>query len=71
MSEARGRSIKPALILAALLMPALAAHAAGAELVDIHWASDGRFVHQANLAPGQFIELCGKLPAGQIGRAHV
>lgn len=56
--------MKQALIFACWLMPALAGHAAGAELVDIRWASDGRFLHQASIAPGKFVELCGKLPAG-------
>lgn len=56
--------MKQALILAAWLMPALAGHAVSAELVDIRWPSDGRYVHQASIAPGKFVELCGRLPAG-------
>ena len=62
--------MKQALILAAWLMLALAGHAVSAELVDIRWPSDGRYVHQASIAPGKFIELCGKLPAGLKVRWH-
>ena len=56
--------MKQALIVAAWLMPALVTPTAGAEIVDIHWSAEGRFVHQASLAPGKFVELCNKLPAG-------
>ena len=56
--------MKQALTLAAWLLPALAGHAVGAELVDIRWPGDGRYLHQASIAPGKFVELCGKLPAG-------
>jgi hypothetical protein len=43
-----------------LLVAPTATHAA---LVDISWSSAGRFEHQASVAPGKFLELCGKLPA--------
>jgi hypothetical protein len=48
------------LLLAALLP----APAAGAEVTDIEWSAEGRFVHETRVAPGEFVELCGKLPAG-------
>ena len=48
------------LFLAALALPAMAAQA---EIVEIRWASDGRFEHRATIAPAKFVELCGKLPA--------
>ena len=48
------------LLLAALLpVPA-----ASAEVIDILWSAEGRFVHETRVAPGEFVELCGKLPAG-------
>ena len=58
------------LTLLAGLLPALAGQAVGAELVDIRWPGDGRYVHQASIAPGKFVELCGKLPAGLKVRWH-
>jgi FKBP-type peptidyl-prolyl cis-trans isomerase 2 len=48
--------------LAAALLAA--ASAAAAEIVDIQWSADGRFQHASSVAPGKFVELCGKLPAG-------
>ncbi len=48
------------LCLAALAGPALAA----AQVVDIVWTPEGRFEHQATLAPRQLLEVCGKLPPG-------
>ena len=54
--------------LAAWLMAALAALAltstARADIVDIAWDASGRFERAVTLAPGKFVELCGKLPAG-------
>ena len=50
-----------AMIVVALLFPACAA---GAEVTDIEWSAEGRFVHETRVAPGEFVELCGKLPAG-------
>ena len=47
-----------------LLVALLPARAASAEIVDIRWSGEGRFVHQTRVAPGEFVELCGKLPAG-------
>jgi hypothetical protein len=43
---------------------------AQAEIVDIRWAADGAFAHEAKIAPGKFVELCGKLPAGAKVRWH-
>lgn len=37
---------------------------AAAEIVDIEWTSDGRFVHRGAVAAGKFVEVCGKLPVG-------
>jgi hypothetical protein len=49
-------------LIAALLAAVLCG--AHAEVVDIAWSGDGRFSHQGLVAPGKFVELCGKLPAG-------
>lgn len=38
---------------------------ASSHIVDIAWAMDGRFTHQAQIAAGKFVEVCGKLPSGQ------
>lgn len=37
------------------------AHAA---VVDIEWSADQRFVHDVDIAPGKFAEVCGKQAAG-------
>ena len=34
---------------------------ASSPIVDIAWSADGRFAHQATIAAGKFVELCGKL----------
>jgi hypothetical protein len=39
-----------------------------ADIIDIRWSAEGRFEHQTTVAPTKFVELCGKLPAGQ--RVH-
>ncbi len=49
------------LIIAALLMAVPDAHA---ELVVIRWSGEARFLHESTVAPGKFVELCDKLPAG-------
>ena len=49
-------------LLAAILM--VAASAANAELVDIQWSGDGNFQHSTAVAPGKFVEVCGRLAAG-------
>lgn len=43
---------------------AIAPGASRAEVVDIHWDGDGRFVHNGQIAAGKFVEVCGKLPVG-------
>ena len=53
--------MKQILTLAALSMTVLSAQA---EVVEIRWSGEGRFEHQATVAPAKFVELCGKLPAG-------
>ena len=48
--------------LAVLL--AAAASGAHAEIIEIRWSAEGRFEQVGPIAAGQFVELCGKLPAG-------
>lgn len=50
------------LLIATVLLAGV--HSARAEIVDIRWAGDGRFTYQDQIATGQFVEVCGKLPAG-------
>ena len=49
-------------LMATLLLATLSS--AHAEIVDIRWSSGGAFTHQAKIAAGKFVEVCGKLPAG-------
>ena len=37
---------------------------AAAHIVDIAWSPDGRFEHQAQIAAGKFVEVCGPLAPG-------
>lgn len=37
-------------------------------IVDIAWSPEGRFTHQAQIAPSKFVEVCGKLAAGNSVR---
>jgi hypothetical protein len=50
------------LAAALLCLPLLAP--AAQHIVDIAWRSDGTFRHAATVAPGRFVELCGKLDVG-------
>ncbi len=55
---------------AALAAVALATLASGswgaAQVVDLVWSPEGRFGHQATLAPQQLLEVCGTLPRGSV-----
>lgn len=48
-------------VLTALLWPMCCA---AANIVDIVWTVDDRFTHKTQVAAGQFVEICGKVPAG-------
>ena len=37
-------------------------------IADITWSADGRFVHKTQVAAGKFVEVCGKLAAGDSVR---
>lgn len=54
----------------ALLAGLGAAAPAGAaeHIVDIAWDAGGRFAHRASVAPGRFVELCGKVERGRAVR---
>jgi hypothetical protein len=41
---------------------------AAGHVVDIAWAADGRFTHKAQVAAGRFVEVCGRLAAGDGAR---
>lgn len=43
---------------------------AASHIVDIAWAANGRFAHEAQIAAGKFVEACGKLSAGERVRWH-
>lgn len=49
----------------ALLLVASSAFAANESLVEIQWNAGNGFPHSAQLAPGKFLEVCGKLSQGQ------
>lgn len=41
---------------------------AGSHLVELAWDAQGRFAHAGAVAPGKFVEVCGKLGAGDVVR---
>ncbi len=47
-----------AVVLASISIPAMA------QIVDVVWDEGGLFERKLNVAPGKFVEVCGKLPAG-------
>lgn len=47
--------------LAALAALLVGAPSAWAEVVEIRWDAQGRFEHTAEVAPGRFAEVCGRL----------
>ena len=53
-----------ALAAALLAGPATAA----AHIVDITWTPDGGFAHRTQIAAGKFVEICGRLTAGEAVR---
>lgn len=54
--------------LAAVAMLVGTAAFAASHIIDIAWAADGRFTHRTSVEPGKFVELCGKLEAGDAIR---
>lgn len=50
---------------AATAMLVMAANSSQAEIVELTWSAAGHFEHTSPVAPGKFVELCGKLTAGQ------
>ena len=49
----------------AFLAAALAPAVSSATLVEINLDASGRFEHRATVAPGKFLEICGKLKASE------
>ena len=52
-------------LLTAFLWPVCGA---SAHIVDIAWTADGRFIHKTRIAAGKFMEICGKVSAGETVR---
>lgn len=52
------------LALATLLALSAAAAGAAEHLVPLDWDAQGRFERSLNVAPGKFVEVCGKLARG-------
>lgn len=48
-----------------LAVTGLVPPAAHAEIIDIAWSDQGRFVQELTVAPGKFAEACGKLQRGE------
>jgi hypothetical protein len=51
-------NLLPLLVALACIAPARA------ELVPVAWDANGRFAHDATVAPGKFVEVCEKLAQG-------
>jgi hypothetical protein len=58
----------PRFLLAAIAVTAMAGASARADVIDIAWSAEGRFEHRAEVAPGGFAEVCGKLARGTVVR---
>lgn len=58
----------PLLRLLAIAFAAMAGASARADVTDIAWSAEGRFEHRAELAPGGFAEVCGRLEKGSVVR---
>lgn len=54
--------------LLAVACVAMAGASARADVIDIAWNAEGRFAHRAELAPGGFAEVCGRLEPGSVVR---
>lgn len=57
------KEIRSCVALALLAVSGVAL--ASSHIVDIAWSPDGRFAHQAQIAAGKFVEVCGKLAVGE------
>ncbi|WP_298833135.1 hypothetical protein [uncultured Piscinibacter sp.] len=55
-------------LLVALSAPAFVVVSAKAGVIDIAWNAERRFEHSAEVAPGRFAEICGKLDRGATVR---
>ena len=57
-------SLRALRLPATTLVLSLCALAARAEIIDLQFDAQGRFEREVSVAPGKFVELCGKLPGG-------
>lgn len=55
-------------VLATLLLLVAAPGYASSHVVAIAWTGDGRFSTSVDIEPGKFVEVCGKLNAGDAIR---
>jgi hypothetical protein len=55
---------RTAWVSAAALFVTVTATTASSHIVDIAWSSERRFMHATVVEPGKFVEVCGKLDAG-------
>lgn len=60
LPRARGVAAMATLVVGSTALPA----AGSSHIVDVVWSEAGRFEHSAMVPAGRFIELCGKLAAG-------
>jgi hypothetical protein len=44
----------------------LLAFAVRAEIIDIQWNAQQRFTHEALIAPGKLVEVCGQVKKGEV-----
>lgn len=65
MAAAPSRTAWPQIGVLALLLAPMGAAIAASHIADIRWDAEGRYVHHAEVAPGKFVEVCGKLKPGQ------
>lgn len=61
--RAHRAAVRAALALAAPTALLLPTSAAMAELIELRFDAAGRFEHASRIAPGKFVELCGKFGA--------
>ncbi len=59
---------RPHVCVTALAMLVATPAFAASHIVDIAWATDGRFTRSASVEPGKFVEFCGKFSVGDVIR---
>jgi hypothetical protein len=49
-----------------ILLLALWGSSVRAEIIDIQWNAQQRFTHEALIAPGKLVEVCGQVKKGEV-----